>query len=135
MARNRSNQQPANVAKDNPPPTVWEQPNKAKFINVSLNSVDEKWLADNLKDMYTHIEELLTAAPDHACRVSVVPDIKSGRYNATLTPYLTSSPRFGLILSVRAKTPALALYALAYADGHKVGAWDIAADNDTSLFG
>lgn len=135
MARNRNTSKPANVVPFNGDTPVWKQPDNAKFINVSLNDTDKQWLQTELPNKHVHIDELFTDATDHAARISVVPDAKSGRYNATYTAYLPSSPKYGLILSVRAATPAYALFALAYADGHKTGAWDVAKDNSTDLFG
>lgn len=135
MARNRNTSKSGDVAADNGTPPVWKQPDNAKFINVNLNDVDKQWLQAELPHKHVHIDELFTDATDHAARISVVPDGKSGRYNATYTSYLASSPKYGLILSVRAATPALALFALAYADGHKDGAWQVTKDASTDLFG
>lgn len=135
MPRNKRNSQPTNVVSSDGATPIWKQPDNAKFINVSLNDVDKQWLQAELPNKHVHIDELFTDATDHAARVSVVPDVKSGRYNATYTAYLPSSAKYGYILSVRAATPALALFALAYADGHKDGAWTPTSDSPKDLFG
>lgn len=135
MARNARTKVSGHVGTSDGAQLTWEQPNQAKFINVTLNAADQEWLQAELPNYLAHINELFTYAGDNACRISVVPDGKSGRYNATLTSYLPGSPRYGFILSVRAKTPTLALFALAYADGHKVGAWDTTGNAPESLFG
>lgn len=135
MARNSRPKIVGHVGTSDGAQLTWEQPNQAKFINVNLNATDQEWLQAELPNHLVHINELLTYAGDNACRVSVVPDARSGRFNATITSYLPGSPRYGLILSVRAKSPTLALFALAYADGHKAGAWDTASDSSESLFG
>jgi len=135
MPRNKATSKPRNVSADNGAAPVWEQPANAKFINVQLNDADKQWLQANVVNKHVIVDELFTDSADHAARISIVPDVKSGRYNATYTSYLPSSPKYGFILSVRAATPALALFALAYADGYKDGAWTVAADNPADLFG
>ena len=135
MARNKGNSKPSDVVADNGAAPVWKQPAEAKFINVNLNDADKQWLQTQLANKHEHIDELFADATVHAARISIVPDSKSGRYNATYTSYLPSSPKYGFILSVRAATPALALFALAYADGYKDGAWTPTQDSSKDLFG
>jgi len=135
MARHKRTEKPADVASGKPVSPIWQQPSDAKFINVSINDADKEWLQAELDDHLAIINELFTEAGKHAARISVVPDIKSGRYNATFTAYASDSPRYGLILSVRGATPIMALYCLAYANGYKVDAWKPQNNSPTSLFG
>lgn len=135
MARNKRTGELRDVVKDGGATLVWKQPDNAKFINVSLNDADKQWLQAELPNKHVHIDELFTDAADHGARISIVPDAKSGRFNATYTSYLPDSPKYGFILSVRAATPALALFALAYADGHKDGSWTPTQDSSKDLFG
>lgn len=135
MARNPRNQKPANVASGDPAERGWLQPDKARFINVYLNAVDNEWLQAELPNHLDIVAELFTEASKHSARVSVVPDARSGRYNATFTSFDSESPRYGFILSVRGATPLMALYCLAYANGYKVDAWSVKADDNQGLFG
>lgn len=135
MARNKRTQNNGHVGSDNGAASGWKQPDNAKFINVHLNDTDKQWLQDNMGDSGQVVDELFIMAHKDAARVSILPDARSGRFNATYTSFDTESPRYGFILSVRAATPAAALYALGYAAQHKDGAWAISTNAATDLFG
>lgn len=135
MARNNNKKPIGNVADSGGVEAMWKQPSDAKFINVSLNDTDKKWLHDHLDDAHDYLDALYIDAGKHAARISVIPDVKSGRYNATFTSYDQQSVRYGYILSVRAATPAMALYCLAYANLYKDGAWTFVANRPTDMFG
>jgi len=135
MARNKRNQGHGNVQAGDGAPPQWVQPPDAKFVNVSLSDVDKQWLQDQLDNYPDHVDALFTDADKHAARVSIIPDARSGRYNATFTSYDPESTRYGLILSVRAATPALAVFALAYACLYKPEAWKVSQHSPKDLFG
>lgn len=94
-----------------------------RFINVYLNEVDTKWLAEHVDNASTHVWEWLASLPS-GYSVTVSEDAKSGKYNAMCRVTSEQQANNGLVLSVRAKSATLALYALAYADVVKLkGAW------------
>lgn len=135
MARNKPNKNNGHVGGDKPTQSGWQQPDNARFVNINFNDTDKQWLQANMAEGGQMVDELFIMAHKDAARVSIVPDSKSGRFNATYTSYDTNSPRYGLIMSCRASSPALAIFALAYAAMHKVGAWEVSANSATDLFG
>lgn len=134
MARSKSKTSKLGVVSGTSARTDWLAPENAKFINIYLNDVDQQWLLDNAGEQHEIVAELFEGAAEHAARVSVVPDSRSGRFNATYTVYDVSSVRYGLIMSVRAATPFASLYALAYAVNGKPDAWTVTTTQSGGLF-
>jgi len=135
MARTKRNDGQRNVADPISPASTIVQPTDAKFVNVSFNDEDKQWLHAQLDDLFQHVDALLVDAEKHTARISVLPDIKSGRWNATFTPYHKESSHYGFILSARGATPLMALYCLAYAHFYKPDAWAQKSNNPADMFG
>lgn len=135
MARNKPNSKKPDVLVNDGFGGRFKQPDKLQFINVSFDATDSQWLHDNMGNISSVIDEFLGAANDGLLRITLTPDTRSGRWNAIAACCDTESSRFGQALSCRAKSPALALFALAYADGFKDGAWRAATDSSQDLFG
>lgn len=135
MARNKSRSTKPDVLGNKPFDGRFKQPDKVQFINVSLNDADKEWLHNNLPDLHNHIFEFLATVEERLLRITLSPDARSGRWNALALDNDIESAGYGKALSCRGATPITALYGLAYADGHKDGAWATSADSSSDLFG
>lgn len=134
MARNNTKKRNVGLVGNGGERTDWKAPENARFANVYLNDADQQWLMDNQPNSDDVVATLYEGASHDAARISVVPDARSGRFNATYTTYDVNSPRYGIILSVRAASPFVALYALAYAVIHKPDAWRVTSTQPGGLF-
>lgn len=135
MARNKTPRPEPDVLDNLPFGGRFKQPDKVQFVNVSLNDADKQWLHSQLPNQHSIILEFLQVVEERLLRITLTPDIRSGRWNAIALDNDIKSSGYGKALSCRAATPLAALFFLAYADGFKDGAWRTDADNATDMFG
>lgn len=84
-----------------------------QWVSANLSGNDKKWLADNRNDSLAYVAEFL-AKVDPSFSLSIKFDDKARRYNVVLLCTDKDHPAASCALSLRARTPFDAIYAMAY---------------------
>lgn len=103
-----------------------------QWISANLTVADKQWLDSNHNDCLSYVGEFLESVTA-SFTLSIKFDDAARRYNATLLCTNKNHPAANCALSLRARTPLAAIYAMAYFVGERdIEPWWSGTSDDVS---